>query len=161
MRTTMLTSYRWFPWGIASAMAAVVAVNLALTYFAVTSSTGLVTKHPFDEGNGYNAILAAAARGDALGWHGKLAIAPQKAGPVVLGATITDKDNALLAGLAVTAHIERPVEPVPEIELSLPEANPGHYTARAELNRAGQWDVRIVARRGDDLYEFSERILVK
>jgi nitrogen fixation protein FixH len=142
-------------------MAAVVAVNLALTYFAISSSTGLVTKHPFDEGNGYNAILAAAARGDALGWHGKLAATHEKAGPVALSVTLTDKDEALLAGLAVTAHIERPVEPVPEIELSLLETSPGHYAAPVELNRGGQWDVRIVARRGGDLYELSERIFIK
>ena len=161
MRTNALSSYRWFPWGIAGAMTAVVAVNLALTYFAVSSSTGLVTKHPFDEGNGYNAILAAAAREDALGWHGKLAIAPEKAGPVTLAATITDKDKALVASLAVTAHIERPVEPIPEITLPLTETSPGHYTATTALDRAGQWDVRIVARRGDDLYEFSDRIILK
>ncbi len=161
MQTPSLSSYRWFPWGIAGAMAAVIAVNLALTYFAISSSTGLVTKHPFDEGNGYNAILAAAARGDALGWQGKLAVAPDKAGPITITATLTDRDKALLAGLAVTAHIERPVEPVPPTTLTLTEVSPGHYAAAAAFDRVGQWDVRIVARRGDDLYEFSERVVVK
>jgi nitrogen fixation protein FixH len=160
--TTARSSYRWFPWAIAATMAVIVAVNLVLTYFAFSSSTGLVTKHPFDEGNGYNAILQAAARQDALGWNAKLALAPSAHdGRGELVVTFSDRGNIPLTGLNVTAHLERPVEPIPEEILPLREAGAGHYAASAEIGHAGQWDVRIVARRGDDLYEFSERIFVK
>jgi nitrogen fixation protein FixH len=158
---TGFSSYRWFPWGIAGAMAAVVVVNLILTYFAFSSSTGLVANHPFTEGNGYNAILAAAARQDALGWSSKLAFAPDGQGGTTVTATLTGPGDTPLNGLSVVAHIERPVEPGTEIVLTLPETRPGHYAAPTTLQRAGQWDVRIVARRGDDLYEFNERIFVK
>jgi len=68
-------SYRWIPWSFAGALGVVVMVNGALAYLAVSSSTGLVTEHPFESGNGYNRVLAAAAAQDALGWHGTLAFA--------------------------------------------------------------------------------------
>lgn len=160
-RTRSPSAYRWFPWTIAGVMAAVVAVNLVLTYFAFSSSTGLVSKHPFTEGNGYNEILQAGAHQDALGWAGNLAFTAT--GSQRGAVTVKFKDSAgnPLTGLAVTAHIERPVEPLPATTLPLPETSAGHYEALAEVSRPGQWDIRITARRGGDLYEFAERIFVK
>ncbi len=159
--TSIGSSYRWFPWAIAGSMGFVVAVNLALAYFAFSSSPGLVTQHPFDEGNGYNAILEAAARQDALGWTAKLAFSSSATTRGELDAAFTDRAGKPVHGLSVTAHIERPVEARPEILLALPEAEAGRYRAHADLGEPGQWDVRIVARRGDELYEFGQRILVK
>jgi len=159
--TPTRSAYRWFPWGIAGAMGLVVAVNLALTYFAFSSSTGLVTKHPFDEGNGYNAVLDAAAKQDALGWHDKIVFAATGAQQGEISVAIADRSGAAVSGLAVVAHIERPVEPLPAIVLPLAEEGFGRYRAAATLPRSGQWDVRIVARRGDALYESVQRILVK
>lgn len=155
------SAYRWFPWSIAGAMAVVVAVNLAFAYFAFSSSPGLVTQHPFDEGNGYNAVLEAGAREDALGWKGKVAFAAAGKEQGELSVVFADRDGQKLTGLAVTAHIERPVEPLGEIVLPLPASGDGRYAAHTELARAGQWEVRVIARRGGDLYEFSERIYVK
>ncbi len=155
------SSYRWFPWGIAGAMTVVVAVNLVFAYFAFSSSPGLVSEHPYDEGNGYNAVLAAAARQDKLGWNGKIVFTAAGGERGELAAMLTDKQGAPLAGLAVTAHIERPIEALPEIALALTNSGSGRYAAPLALDRQGQWDVRIVARSGDDLYEFNGRIFVK
>jgi nitrogen fixation protein FixH len=155
------SAYRWFPWGIAGAMAFVVAVNLVLTYLAFSSSNGLVTEHPYDEGNGYNAVLAAGARQDALGWKAAVAFTPSGKSRGELTATLKDRAGKPLAGLAVTAHLERPVEPIPPVALPLREGDDGRYAATAALDRPGQWNVRVVARRGDDFYEFSERIFVQ
>ena len=146
---------------IAGVMGVVVAVNLVLTYFAFSSSTGLVTKHPFDEGNGYNAILDAGARQDALGWKDKIAFAASGPARGEVAVTIADRDGKPVAGLSVIAHIDRPVEPVPIVTLPLHETSTGRYAAAAQFDRPGQWEVRIVARRGDALYEANERILVK
>jgi nitrogen fixation protein FixH len=142
-------------------MGAVVAVNLILTYFAFSSSTGLVSKHPFTEGNGYNGILQAGAHQDALGWVGNLAFTATGSRRGAVTVRFTDRAGKPLTGLAVTAHIERPVEPLPATSLPLPETSAGHYEALAEMTRPGQWNVRIAARRGGDLYEFAERIFVK
>lgn len=155
------SSYRWFPWGLGGVMAAVVAVNLILTYFAFSSSTGLVSKHPFTEGNGYNDILQAGAHQDALGWKSKLVFTAIGAQQGVIAVNFRDGAGKPLSGLAVTAHIIRPVEPLPAESLRLSETAAGHYEAAAAMSRPGQWDVRIAARRGDDFYEFAERVFVK
>jgi nitrogen fixation protein FixH len=149
-------SYRWIPWAIAGALGVVVAVNGALAYFAVTSSTGLVTEHPFNAGNSYNCVLDAAAAEDALGWHGWLHVA---AGEVV--AELTDRDGQPLRGLAVSARLVRPVGPLADVRLDLSESAPGRYAAAAASERRGQWDMHVTARRGADRFELTQRIIVR
>ena len=161
MTTAYRMSYRWIPWAIAASLGVVMAVNGALAYFAIASSTGLVTEHPYDEGNGYNRVLAAAAAQDALGWHGVVRFAGTEVGTGELDALFTDRDGKPLDHLAVTAHVVRPVEPLPPVVISLAEAAAGQYTGAAALPHPGQWEVRIAARRGGDLYEFAQRIIVK
>ncbi len=142
-------------------MTIVVAVNLVFAYFAVSSSPGLVSEHPYDEGNGYNAVLDAAAREQALGWSAKLTYTAAGNGNGEIGTTFKDRAGQPIDGLSVTAHIERPVEPLPKMILPLPAAGAGHYATNAQFSRPGQWDVRVIARRNDQLYEFNERIFVK
>jgi len=154
-------SYRWIPWAFAGALAIVVVANGVLTYFAVSSSTGLVTEHPFDSGNDYNRILEAGAAQDALGWHGAVSfseMAPQRG---ELAVELLDSQDRPLNKLSVTAEVTRPIEPMPAIALQLNESAAGRYTAPVMLSRLGQWEVHVVARRGGDLYELTRRIIVK
>jgi nitrogen fixation protein FixH len=151
-----MSSYRWVPWVIAGGLGVVVAVNGALTYLAVTSSTGLVSEHPFTDGNTYNRVLDAGAAQDALGWHGWLHLTQ---GEVV--AELTDRDGKPLTGLAVSAKLIRPVEPLPDVTLALSETAPGHYAADIARERRGQWDVHVTARRGAQLFALTQRIIVK
>jgi nitrogen fixation protein FixH len=159
--TTRPSSYRWFPWAIAGCMGVVILVNLLLTYFAFSSSNGLVSEHPFDEGNGYNAVLATAAKEDALGWKARLGFVSSGQRRGELAMELTDRNNVPLAGVSVAARIERPVEPLPEIEVSLRDAGAGRYAAAIETSRPGQWEVHVVAARGAERSEFTDRIFVK
>jgi nitrogen fixation protein FixH len=156
-----MSSCRWIPWAIAGGLGVVVAVNGALAYFAVTSSTGLVTTHPYDAGNAYNRVLDAAAAQDALGWRGTLAFtsAGTERGEIV--AEFTDRAGQKLTGLAVTARLMRPVEPLPDVVLTLSESGSGRYASAVALSRPGQWEVHAAARRGGETFEFAQRILVK
>lgn len=154
-------SYRWIPWAFAGSLGVVVAVNGALVYFAIASSTGLVNEHPFDQGSSYNRVLNAGEAQDALGWRGTVSFAETGAQRGELAAQFTDHDGRALTGLTVTAHVVRPVEPLPAVTVALSETAAGRYAGAAELSRLGQWEVRIAARRGGDLFEFAERIVVK
>ncbi len=155
------SSYRWIPWTFAAALGVVVAVNGALAYFAATSSTGMVTEHPFDTGKSYNHLLDAAVAQDALGWKASLRFVSSGASHGRIIAELEDREGGPLTGLGVTARLVRPVEPLPAQVFSLREETPGHYTAETVPGRPGQWDVRVSARRGGDLYEFVQRIVVK
>ena len=154
-----MNGYRWFPWAIAVALGCVMAVNGALAYLASSSSTGLVTEHPYESGNGYNRVLAAAAASDALGWHVALTAPQSRRG--ALSVVLSDRDGKPLAGLEVSAVIVRPVEPLPDLALPLAETAPGRYQAPVTLSRPGQWEVRIAARRGGELFQYAQRIVVK
>jgi nitrogen fixation protein FixH len=154
-----MSSYRWVPWAFAAALGVVVLVNGALAYFAVSSSTGLVTEHPYTEGTEYNRVLAAAAASDALGWHAALASPGGQTGK--LAVSLTDRTGAPLAGLKVSAVIASPVEPLPDRVLPLAEIAPGRYQAPVALSRAGQWEIRIAAERGADVFQFAQRVVVK
>lgn len=156
-----MSSYRWIPWAIAGGLGVVVAVNGALAYFAVSSSTGLVTAHPYDSGTAYNRVLEAAAAQDALGWRGAIAFVPAGAERGEIVAEFTDRTGQKLAGLAVKVRVVRPVEPLPELVLTLPERMPGRYAGAVALSRPGQWEVRALARRGSETFEVAQRILVK
>lgn len=156
-----MNSFRWIPWAFVAGLGVVVVVNGALAYFAVSSSTGLVTEHPFDAGNTYNRVLDAAAAQDALGWRGQLRFTSFGAarGEVVVG--LTDRAGKPLSDVAVSTRFERPIEPLPEMVLPLHEIAPGRYVANAAPGRPGQWEVHATARRDADLFEFAQRIVVK
>ncbi len=132
-----MNGYRWFPWAIAVAFACVIAVNGAMAYLASSSSTGLVTEHPYESGNGYNRVLAAAAASDALGWHAALTAPESREGAV--SVALSDRDGKPLSGLDVSAVIVRPIEPLPDLPLALTETAPGRYVAAVALSRPGQW----------------------
>jgi nitrogen fixation protein FixH len=153
--------YGWIPWAFAGGLSVVVVVNAAFAYMAVTSSTGLVTQHPFESGNDYNRVLDAASAQDALGWRGTVRFVPNGHDRGALAAELTDRAGQPLSGLSVTARLVRPVEPLPDFVLPLEESGAGLYTATAELSRPGQWEVRLAARHGDALFEFAQRIVVK
>jgi nitrogen fixation protein FixH len=156
-----MDSGRWIPWAIAGGLGVVVAVNGALAYFAVTSSTGLVTAHPYDAGNAYNRVLDAAATQDALGWRGTLAFTSAGTERAEIVVEFTDRAGQKLTGLAVTARLVRPVEPLPDVVLTLLESGSGRYASAVALSRPGQWEVHAAARRGSETFEFAQRIIAK
>ena len=156
-----MSAYRWIPWAFAGALGIVVAVNGALAYFAVSSSTGLVTEHPYESGNGYNRVLDAARAQDALGWHATLAFAGDGPARGEVAVALADRAGHPLTGLAVSALVSRPVEPLPDTPLELAEASGGHYRGHVALPRAGQWEVHVVARRDGDIFQFAQRIVIK
>lgn len=156
-----MTSSRWIPLTFVGALGVVVAVNGALAYFAVTSSTGLVTEHPFEAGNNYNRVLEAAAAQDALGWRGTLRFTDLGARHGEVVAELVDRDGSPLTGMAVSARLTRPVEPLPDVVLALDERAPGRYVADAAPGHPGQWELHATARRGTEVFDFEQRIVVK
>ena len=152
--------YRWVPWAIAGALLVVVVANGALAYFALRSDTGLISVHPFELGNGYNRVLDAGAAQDALGWHGSVRFiaGTRLTGRIV--AELHDPSGAPLSGLAVKVSVVRPIERLAAQYLALGASVRGAYSAPVTLARPGQWDVRVTAERGTDVYRFVQRIIV-
>ena len=162
MRRTLFSfaNCRWVPWAVAAAFLVVVMANGALAYFAVHSDPGLVSRHPFELGNGYNRVLDAGAAQDALGWHGTVRFVRDSGLTGKIVAELTDPAGAPLGGLVVKAIMVRPIEPLPGQDLALAPSGQGSYETLVTLARAGQWDVQVTAAHGADIYQFVRRIVV-
>jgi nitrogen fixation protein FixH len=151
---------RWVPWAIVGAFVIIATVNGALAYFALHSDTGLVAQHPFELGNGYNRVLDDGAAQDALGWRGTAMFSPDRGrldGRIIV--QLRDGHGAPLDDLAVKVAIVRPIEPLPEQDLALLGAGSGVYEAPIVLARGGQWELRVSAARGGQIYQFAKRVV--
>lgn len=152
----------WIPWVFVGGMGVVVAVNAVMITFAISTFSGISVEKPYERGVAYNRVLEAQARQDALGWTFGTTFQPaggQLDGRLVL--TAHGPDGAPLDGLVLDARLVRPVEKTVPIELAFTAAGDGRYIARAELPMPGQWDLKLHARRGDDLYTLIERLDVR
>lgn len=127
---------RWIPWAFVGGMAVVVAVNLVLVWFAVTTFTGVTVPRSYERGRGYDAVLAEAARQDALGWRAEVTLA---GGRLVVVAT--DREGRALPG-RVEGVLLRPLEGT-EIALSFAPTGGGSWAAEAAPPQRGQWEARL------------------
>lgn len=150
------------PWLFPAAMLPMFAANGALIYFAARSAPAVVADRPFETGRTYNRDLAAAAAQQRLGWSAVLDTQLLRASipsPIVLD--IRDRAGAPVAGLAVELRVWRPVGASPDQRLRLAETEPGHYAAAPTFPAAGQWQLDIVAKRGEEEFALGRRVIVR
>ena len=141
MSMTMQRDYdpkrgRWIPWVFVGGMALVVTVNALLVWFSLSTFTGVTVPRAYERGRGYDAVLAEAARQDALGWRGEISL---EAG--VLRLAMQDAAQQPLHG-RVEGVLLRPLEGV-EVPLGFTATGNGRFAARMEALRAGQWEARL------------------
>lgn len=148
------------PWVFPAAMLPVLAANGALIYFALQSMPALVAEHPFEDGRTYNRELAAAAKQAALGWTAALQPPRTSGAATRVAFDIHDRDGAPVTGLDVELRLWRPVGSEADLHLRLAETAPGRYVAPVTLPHPGQWQVDVVATRGDDEFVLGQRVVV-
>jgi nitrogen fixation protein FixH len=161
--TTAVPTYRWIPWLFAALFLPVLAVNIALVKLALSSSTGLVSDHAFDTGQGYNRVIAAGRKQAELGWHSEIALQALAGGGHRgrLLVTLTDAAGAPLRGLTVSGRLYSPVDPQPDQDVTLSEAGDGHYQQEVTLPRAGQWQAQLTAARDADSLAIEQRLVLR
>lgn len=138
-----LANGRWIPWIFVAGMLVVFAVNAALITYALRSFPGLSVDAAFQRGVHYNAIIAEAARQEALGW--RLAAAFKRDGLVI---EAFDRDGRAITDLDLQARVSRPVEAMADVVVALRYIGDGRYAAPIALPKSGQWDVHISASSG-------------
>ena len=74
---------------------------------------------------------------------------------------MTDQDGRPLEDLKLEAHLIRPSNDGMDMSVTPQLAGDGTYVAEFALPAPGQWDLRLVARRGDVAWQQSERLFVK
>lgn len=158
----------WYPWIFVGGMGLVVLVNVVLVVFAVGSFSGIATEDHYRKGLAYDAAIAAQRAQTDRGWSMDLAVSPQPNGDLAvaplhraeLAVTFVDKGDRPLEDLAVRAALVRPTHRGHDAAVDLPHAGAGRYATTVTLPLAGQWDVRIHARRGDAEFREHRRIFL-
>jgi len=153
-------SGRHYPWLIVAGMALVVAVNGVLIYFAVSSFTGLATDDPYDKGLAFNQAAAAATAQAARGWQVDVAAAAAAGSQpaIAVAANFRDRAGRPIDDLEVTAYLVRPTSAGHDRSVPLGRADAGLYRATAGLPLSGEWLLTIVARRGTETWQSTQRV---
>lgn len=116
----------------------IIAANLTMMGFALTTHTGVVVPNSYVASQDFNKRIADAAAQKSRGW--KTSVAYQASGLVV---TFTDRAGAPLRGLTVSGVIGRPVTETQDIALDFQNQSAGRYAAPAMLG-AGEWRLQAV-----------------
>jgi len=127
---------RWIPWTFAGAMGLVVVVNAVLVYVAVATFPGVTVPRSYEQGRQYNAVLAEAARQDALGWRAEVAFTGGR-----LTVHATDREGRPVPG-RLAGVLVRPLEGT-EIPLVFTPLGGGAWGAEVMPPRRGQWEARL------------------
>jgi nitrogen fixation protein FixH len=155
----------WYPWIFVAAMGFVFVINGIMVTIALSTWTGLETEGHYQKGLAYNQNLNAAKAQQALGWQLKIDALPIVSSgstrEVDMVARFTGPDGTPLNGLDVTVFFLRPTHEGFDREAVLTENEPGQYSARLSLPLAGQWNARIHAFRGEDVFQEERRLRIR
>jgi nitrogen fixation protein FixH len=146
---------RWIPWVFVAGMGVVVVVNGLMAWFAFSTFSGVVTRSAFDASQSYNAVIAAHEAQAARGWRITARIERDR-----LVVVAEDREGRPLEDLSVDARLTRPVERTREIVVAPVAEAGGRYAAPLDRPGAGQWELRLVARRGDETHGLSQRLIM-
>ncbi len=117
----------------------VVAVNLGLAFFATHSWTGLVVENAYVASQHFNKDLEKAREQQALGWRSAMTY---RGG--VLHVDVRTRSGAALAGLDVSAALQRPTHEGEDRSVDLRPVPEGGYAARLAVP-AGTWNATVEA----------------
>lgn len=123
----------------------IIAVNVAMAYWAVSTFPGLNAHNSYVASQNYNVLLKDAALQDERGWNGKLTV--DEGRPML---ALSDRAGVPIAGLDVSVLAGRPANASTDRELKLQPVSGGGYRSDDVLQR-GRWLVEIEARRNEEL----------
>jgi len=155
----------WYPYIFVGVFGVVLAVNLVFMYSAVHTFTGIETQEAYDKGLAYNQVLAKAKAQEKLGWTVDATLLPAasadaKSHDTNVVLSVTDKVGRPVSGLSVKAEFVRPTKAGFDTKAELMEQGGGRYVSTVSLPLAGQWELHVVAHKGDIDYQLGQRVLV-
>lgn len=154
----------WYPWIFVGMFAVVIGVNAALAYFATSTFNGLQTEGAYEKGLAYNQALAGAAAQEKLGWAVRADVAATAPAEGRHGGAVTvqvhDRDGKPVDGLEVFAVFSRPTQAGLDSRVPLARSADGRFVGDVALPLPGQWDMLVVANRGTESYQLSQRVML-
>lgn len=142
----------WHMSGILVAMfATIIAVNLVMARFAVTTFGGTVVDNSYVATLNYNRWLADAKGQEALGWRVTATIDPHRRVRITAAAPKGPIDTVVSA---VASH---PLGRAPDRAIGFMLTGEGQYVATRPLP-AGRWTLKITVTSGKTIARFTKNI---
>jgi nitrogen fixation protein FixH len=133
------------------------AVNGLMIWYALSSWSGLVSDSAYQEGLGFDRVLAESRAEAALGWKATIAYDPRGH----IAVQLADAKDQPLAGMALSLVLLRPTHEGFDRASPLREVAPGRYDATIRPPLPGQWDVRVTVKSaGKVRFHAEQRIIV-
>jgi nitrogen fixation protein FixH len=143
---------------LVAAFVVVSAVNGAMIWLGLSTWPGLVSDSAYQDGLGFDKVLAQSRAEAALGWRAAIGF---DAGAGRLTVRLDDARGEPLSGLRLSAQWLRPASEGQDRQVELAESAPGVYGAAIRPPLPGQWDVRVTVRQdGAVRFHAGQRILI-
>jgi nitrogen fixation protein FixH len=153
----MRRGWQW-PLLIGLALAFTVGVNVVMLFAAGADPNGTVVEPDYyRKAVEWDRTMARRAASAALGWTATATLGPAAPTPRTITVELRDASGAPIVDANVSATLIHNREASTPIALALSSAGDGRYAAMAAMHHAGQWEVRIIARRGPQRFETSLR----
>lgn len=142
--------------------AVIFAANAVFIWLALGSFPGVVVDSSYKAGQSYNRDIAAAKAQAARGWQVETVLSRTSEMNAYLEVTARDKTNAPLTGLSVSVVLKHPVYEGSDVAIELTERGSGVYAADIANVVAGNWNLVLEAKRGDErLFRSENRLFLK
>ncbi len=138
---------------LVGAFVVVAAVNGLMIWYALSSWTGLVSDSAYQEGLGFDRVLAESRAEAALGWKAVIEYDPQGR----VSVRLSDGGGQPLGGMQLSILLLRPTREGLDRALPLTEGARGRYEAVVRPPLPGQWDVRVTVKSASKVRFHAER----
>jgi len=145
----------YWPWLLASGMLGIVGVNVVMFAVAASDANGAVVEADYyRKAVDWDRALAARAASAALGWRPSVTLARYTGGEGRLSVGLTDASGRSLTDATVDATLIHNRDAAHPVRVTLRSGSSGEHAAPVPLRWAGRWELRLVARRGADRFEW-------
>lgn len=149
--TDIRKSDRFIPWYFVLFFLVIFIVDGAMVTVAVSTQTGVVTQHPYEQGLAYNEVVEAEKKQKELGWKGDISYHNKQ-----ISFVLRDKLGKKIKPDKITATLTRPTQAGMDFFVELT-----NNTVNIDFPVKGLWEVRIYATKGDKHYQQAKRIVAE
>ncbi len=150
------------PWvlGWIALVVIVLAVNIAMITFAITTNPGLVDKNYYEKGRTLeHNIQKHIAAYDALGWSGRLDTSgePLRNQATPMRFSVVDDKGLPISNLKLTLVSYRPSDVSADFNAEMKEFAPGQYEASVHYPLKGLWEVTVRAEHNAQQFDLAKK----
>ncbi len=154
--------FKLLPWIFAAFFSTFIIVDIAYIIIAEKTWRGMATEDGYQKGLKYNQTISAVKKQKELGWILQIKYNSSITKTGVLSVSLTDKNNQKITDANVTANFKRPLQEGKDFSVDLKfDAAKGVYNSTINFPLIGQWDIEVVARRDDKVYQDTKRLVIR